>query len=305
MHDDELMIDEHLVRSLLRRDLAAYADLPLRPLTSTGSTNRLFRLGEEWLARLPRQPGGSAAITQEARWLPELAASVPVATPEVLTVGEPGFGYPERWSVVRWIEGEKPRPGAGDVTAEDLAEAVTGLCRTAVPDEAISDPELRWYRGQPIADFDSDFRSSTVELRKILDLDDDTWLRARAWALFIAVMTFPYYWETMRGRCADRLVMARGRWRGERGLDARWPLAGVVAGGVSDWSRVWVPARVGPIRCLGWEIYKTGCLGWVPCGCLAGFQQRSGFSLGYLSLIEFSVVFAGFSLLRMVGSAQA
>ncbi|MER6939531.1 phosphotransferase, partial [Nocardioides sp. NPDC000441] len=74
MHDDELMIDADLVRSLLRRDLAAYAELPLRPLDSTGSTNRLFRLGEEHLVRLPRQPRGSAAITQEARWLPGFAA---------------------------------------------------------------------------------------------------------------------------------------------------------------------------------------------------------------------------------------
>ena len=35
------------------------------------------------------------------------------------------------------------------------------------------------------------------------------WLRGRAWALAIAVMTFPYYWNTMPGRIADRLVMAR------------------------------------------------------------------------------------------------
>ncbi|MEU6134555.1 hypothetical protein [Nocardioides sp. NPDC047086] len=47
------------------------------------------------------------------------------------------------------------------------------------------------------------------EFRGALGLDDDTWLRARAWALFIAVMTFPYYWTTMPVRCADRVVMAR------------------------------------------------------------------------------------------------
>ncbi|MEI7054597.1 aminoglycoside phosphotransferase family protein [Nocardioides sp. CCNWLW239] len=291
MHDDELMIDDDLVRSLLRRDLPAYADLPLHPLDSTGSTNRLFWLGTEHLVRLPRQPGGSAAITQEARWLPELAANLPVATPEVLTVGESGFGYPERWSVVRWLDGDKPGPGAGDVTAADLAAVVAGLRRSKVPQEALADPELRWYRGRPITDFAADFQSCmqqcrelaeldldldavaslwdqamtlppvepeqhwlhgdllaenllahdgrlvavldfgalsvgdpTVDLicawelldapgrdefRRLLGLDDATWLRARAWALFIAVMTFPYYWKTMPVRCADRLVMAR------------------------------------------------------------------------------------------------
>ncbi|MFI5622052.1 aminoglycoside phosphotransferase family protein [Nocardioides sp. NPDC051685] len=291
MHDDELTIDEDLVRSLLRRDLAAYAELPLRPLDSTGSTNRLFRLGEDHLVRLPRQPGGSAMITQEARWLPGFATNLAVATPEVVTVGEPGFGYPERWSVVRWLDGEKPAPGASDVTAADLASVVAGLRRTEVPQEALADPELRWYRGEPIAGFDADVRfrlkecreladleldldavesvwdevmalppaeagthwlhgdllaenllardgrltavldfgalsvgDPTVDLicawelldaagrdefRRILDLDDATWLRSRGWALFIAVMTFPYYWQTMPVRCADRLVMAR------------------------------------------------------------------------------------------------
>lgn len=291
MHDDELMIDADLVRSLLRRDLAAYAELPLRPLDSTGSTNRLFRLGEEHLVRLPRQPRGSAAIKQEARWLPGFATNLAVATPEVVTVGEPGFGYPERWSVVRWLDGEKPAPGAGDVTAADLASVVTGLRRTEVPQEALADSELRWYRGEPIAGFDADVRfrlkecreladldldldaveavwdevmalpsaetgthwlhgdllaenllardgrltavldfgalsvgdptvdlicawelldtSGRDEFRTLLELDDATWLRSRGWALFIAVMTFPYYWQTMPVRCGDRLVMAR------------------------------------------------------------------------------------------------
>ncbi|MFE6507807.1 aminoglycoside phosphotransferase family protein [Nocardioides sp. NPDC057767] len=291
MHDDELMIDEDLVRCLLRRDLPAHADLPLRPLDSTGSTNRLFRLGEDHLVRLPRQPGGSATITQEARRLPEFAAALTVPVPEVTAVGEPGFGYPERWSVVRWLDGEKPGPGAGDVTAADLAGVVTGLRRTEVPPEAVGDPELRWYRGSPITGFDADVRSRlkecrdlaeldldldavetvwdevmalppaetgshwvhgdllaenllsrdgrltavldfgalsvgdpTVDLicawelldaagreefRRLLDLDEATWLRSRGWALFIALMTFPYYWQTMPVRCADRLVMAR------------------------------------------------------------------------------------------------
>jgi aminoglycoside phosphotransferase (APT) family kinase protein len=168
---------------------------------------------------------------------------------------------------------------------------VTGLRRTAIAQEALDDPELRWYRGEPIAGFDADGRSrlrecreladleldlgavETVwdevmtlppaqtdphwlhgdllaenllardgrltavldfgalsvgdptidlicawelldaagrdEFRRILDLDDATWLRSRGWALFIAVMTFPYYWQTMPVRCADRLVMAR------------------------------------------------------------------------------------------------
>jgi aminoglycoside phosphotransferase (APT) family kinase protein len=45
--------------------------------------------------------------------------------------------------------------------------------------------------------------------REEVGVDDGDWLRGRAWALAIAVMTFPYYWATMPGRCADRLALAR------------------------------------------------------------------------------------------------
>lgn len=40
-------------------------------------------------------------------------------------------------------------------------------------------------------------------------VDDHTWLLGRAWTLAIAVMTFPYYWQTMPERCAGRLAIAR------------------------------------------------------------------------------------------------
>ena len=45
--------------------------------------------------------------------------------------------------------------------------------------------------------------------RAELDTDDAAWLRGRAWAIAVAVITLPYYWHTMPGRIHDRLVMAR------------------------------------------------------------------------------------------------
>jgi aminoglycoside phosphotransferase (APT) family kinase protein len=40
--------------------------------------------------------------------VPVLGPSLPVDVPEVVAVFEPGCDYPERWSVVRWIDGEHP-----------------------------------------------------------------------------------------------------------------------------------------------------------------------------------------------------
>src|ERR1022692_1018336 len=139
------------------------AGLPVRRVDSGGSSNMLFRLGEHLLVRLPRQPGGSAVILKEARWLPVLGPLLPVGVPEVVAVFEPGCGYPERWSVVRWIDGEHPEvitpetradPRRGDLAA-GLAGVVNALRLAEVPGGAASDPDLHWYRGEPLAAMDA------------------------------------------------------------------------------------------------------------------------------------------------------
>lgn len=297
LHEDEIEIDLPLVRALVDRALPNLAGRPLRALHASGSSNALFRLGDDLLVRLPRQPGGAEAIAKEARWLPHVAPALPVSVPRVVAVGEPDVGYPERWSVVCWLDGQAPRVPAGPEEAvglaRGLAEVVASLGRLTVAADALDDPALRSYRGEPLTAMDAATRAYLADCRKLpgLDLDIDaclhvweaamaltgadqvisprwlhgdllaenllvrngelvavldfgglavgdptvdlvvawelldrpgrdlfrslvgvdeaTWLRGRAWALAIAAMTFPYYWDTMPERCAARLAMAR------------------------------------------------------------------------------------------------
>ena len=58
LHADEYAIDEALVRRLINAQFPELANLSLTTLAASGSSNRLFRLGDELLVRLPRQPGG-------------------------------------------------------------------------------------------------------------------------------------------------------------------------------------------------------------------------------------------------------
>lgn len=301
MHEDEIDIDMRLVHALVERRLSAYAGLPLIRLASSGSDNALFRLGDELLIRLPRRPGGGATITKEARWVPHIAPRLPVAVPEIIAVCEPACGYPGRWSVLRWLHGASPEPvltgsppdPSRTRLAEDLASLLTALRHIDVPPDAITSPELRWYRGAPLATRDEATRRAikacraidglhvdleaaeavwddalklsgaaessppswyhgdlaaenllvqdghlagvldfgglavgdpTVDLmvawevldaparahfRQQLGVNEATWRRGRAWALSLALMTFPYYWTTMPGRCASRLAVAQ------------------------------------------------------------------------------------------------
>ena len=57
LHDDALPVDVRLVRALVDGALPEYASLPLSPLGFSGSSDALFRLGDELLVRRARQPG--------------------------------------------------------------------------------------------------------------------------------------------------------------------------------------------------------------------------------------------------------
>jgi aminoglycoside phosphotransferase (APT) family kinase protein len=189
LHDDEIPIDTTLVRALVDRAMPCYAGLPVRRLDSSGSSNALFRLGENLLVRLPRQPGGSATIAKEARWLPVLGPSLPVGVPEVVAVFEPDCDYPERWSVVRWIDGEHPEVVTPETPADpsrrhlavELAEAVTALGLAEVPSEAATDQDLHWYRGEPLATMDAVTRQNIECCRVLGDFAFDLDAAERLW----------------------------------------------------------------------------------------------------------------------------
>jgi aminoglycoside phosphotransferase (APT) family kinase protein len=181
LHAAEYPIDIGLVRKLVDGEFPQYAGLPLSRLGESGSTNALFRLGDDLLVRLPRQPGGSEGIVKEQRWLPEIGRHLPVAVPQLVALGTPAFGFEERWSIVRWLHGERPQacspadaPTPVRTTlAADLAELILALRAADVPAAAATDPALRGYRGRSLAAFDAQTRLNIERCRSIAGLDLD------------------------------------------------------------------------------------------------------------------------------------
>ena len=154
-------------------------------MNDSGSSNALFRLGNDKLVRLPRQPGGGASIDKEASWLPYVAPHVTAEVPEVVGVGEPDLDYPERWAITTWLHGTRPstpraipRDNGTEGLAEDLVQFLTELRGMEVPELAKDDKALSWYRGLPLLDLDADFRGTAVECRDLgISLDVDEALR--------------------------------------------------------------------------------------------------------------------------------
>lgn len=100
----EFPVTEELVLRLLKSQLPHLADMPLASMAS-GWDNEMFRLGDDLAVRLPRRELGARLGRTEWEWLGRVGADWTFKAPLPVAVGDPGEGYPWRWSVVPWITG--------------------------------------------------------------------------------------------------------------------------------------------------------------------------------------------------------
>jgi aminoglycoside phosphotransferase (APT) family kinase protein len=131
MHEDELALDEELVRRLLVEQFPEWSGLPLRRVRPDGTVNAIFRLGNEFSVRLPRRRGPIEASSTELDWLPKLAPQLPVEIPVPVAQGRPSEAYPWFWEIHTWVEGETLPVEDIDAiqAARDLAALVSALQR--------------------------------------------------------------------------------------------------------------------------------------------------------------------------------
>ena len=100
----EVSIDATLVSRLI----AAQHPSLLAPVSwlSSGWDNELFRLGDDYVVRMPRRALAVPLIEHEQRWLPVLQRLVEVPIPVPVAVGVPSDDYAWPWSIARWLDGE-------------------------------------------------------------------------------------------------------------------------------------------------------------------------------------------------------
>jgi aminoglycoside phosphotransferase (APT) family kinase protein len=168
LHDGETEVDAGIVRRLLAEQFPELAGLDVREIRSTGTVNRIFRIGGELYARMPRTGEWAADLDREARSAAELAPRLPLRIPAPVAMGSPAVAYPFRWAIYRWIDGE---PYADEIVtdqrqaAEDLAGFVTSL--RAVP----PGPGVPGGGRRPLAALDEKVRAEIDTLRAEIDAD--------------------------------------------------------------------------------------------------------------------------------------
>lgn len=171
MHSNEFEIDASLVVRLLESQFPAWASLPIELVTSTGTDNAMYRIGDDMAVRLPRIPSIVRQVDLEWSWLPRLGPLLPVAIPSPLGRGRPGEGYPWPWSVYSWLDGENPqldRLSEPQVLAADLAGFVAALHRIDPTGGPLAD------RGVPLAMRDRSTRAAIEQLHGTIDTDAAT-----------------------------------------------------------------------------------------------------------------------------------
>ena len=164
----DVEVSADLVRRLLAAQHLDLARLPVEFLAN-GWDNELYRVGDELVARLPRRAPGAQIIKNEQRWLPGLAARLPLPVPYPERTGVPGCGYPYSWSVVPYLPGV-PAALAGSFDAGRAAAAVGGFLgalHVPAPADAPANP----FRGVPLAERASTFAANLALLTGHVDRD--------------------------------------------------------------------------------------------------------------------------------------
>jgi aminoglycoside phosphotransferase (APT) family kinase protein len=187
MHADEIDTDESLVRKLLETQFPQWADLPIGRVEHAGTDHAIYRLGDRMSVRLPRIEWAAGQPDKEETWLPRLAPHLPAPVPVPIAKGEPGEGFPYRWLVSPWLDGEDAtRERMGDPqTALDLAAFILALQRV----DSTGGPrpgKHNFLRGVPLAVRDPGIRAAIPAWEGIIDTAAITasWeeaLRAPAW----------------------------------------------------------------------------------------------------------------------------
>jgi len=171
VHSEELVTDVALVRRLVGSQFPTWAEAHVDRVLVTSTDNDVYRLGSDLAVRLPRRASAETALNKEHEWLPRIASCLKVAVPLPVAKGVPDDGYPYRWSIVRWIEGDIPNSEVNDsALACDVAEFVVALHNLDASNGPIPGAHNFW-RGVPLVARDASMRERFGWLSDVSDIN--------------------------------------------------------------------------------------------------------------------------------------
>ncbi len=164
--DDRLIIEEDFVRRLVAVQFPQWKNLSIQAVPVSGWDNKTFHLGDRMLIRMPSAAEYALQVEKEQHWLPRLAPFLSLPIPVPLAVGEPMDGYPWKWSIYSWLDGETAASGH----IADLCEFAIDLAKFLKAFQSIDStdgplPGLHsFYRGGSLMTYDAEVRQALIAL---------------------------------------------------------------------------------------------------------------------------------------------
>ena len=136
------------------------------------------------LVRMPSKKEYASQVEKEQLWLPILAPLLPLEIPTPLAIGQPDEGYPWKWSIYRWIEGDPViHSNIADQNsfAASLAQFLVALQRIDAANGPLPGPH-NFHRGGALTVYDYEVRHALSKLKGRIDINTATevWEKALA-----------------------------------------------------------------------------------------------------------------------------
>lgn len=159
----EIDITEELVYELIKNQVHELEHFPLTYLAS-GWDNVMYRLGEDYIVRLPRRLLGAKLIRNEQLYLDHLPHNLPIDIPRTIYCGQPEGDYPWHWSVLPFYAGV-----AADTTtlhSSEIGRFIEFLLCIHQP--ADDNAPINIHRGVPLTERAADMDTRLLSVKEYL-----------------------------------------------------------------------------------------------------------------------------------------
>lgn len=204
-------ITERTVGHLIDSQFPKFSHLPIKPALHNGWDNKTFRLGTDFLIRLPSAQCYASQVEKEQYWLPKLANYLPLPIPEPIAIGQPSNEYPYQWSIYKWLPGNPAfytRQIYRNDVAIELAQFLSALQKIPVDPKTNPSPGIHnFYRGGDLKIYDKETR----EALNILKDKIDVYYALKAWDTAITTQWLHSPVWIHGDVSAGNLLLKRGR----------------------------------------------------------------------------------------------
>ncbi|WP_276225305.1 aminoglycoside phosphotransferase family protein [Niabella beijingensis] len=181
-------MDLNTAKELIDEQFRPAKGLPIREVVSAGSENFIFRLGNDWTVRFPKNEAAALQLKKELAWLPVIAARMTVPVPIPYFTGAPNSKFPFQWAVFNWIDGRIYEPELLQRTDGAVAVMADFICSLWKIDAENGPGPGRQnnFRGQALIERDIETKSAINHLpsgynKKTLGLIWEKASREKTW----------------------------------------------------------------------------------------------------------------------------